>query len=197
MRDAIEKQLRWDEKLSQSTNQEIALAVKQRNDLPSSPFHRTEDGLADFRGFPLKVQLSRMTISDVDFSDSICLLAGSLNNCNVRRSRFSGAKFDGRFVGFLFEDCDFEKVSLKNSALGSASFLNCNFSGANMIDVMARGASFAKCSFDRANMKKAVLLACTFHDCTFDGAKFNNGSLVGCKFFGNRPTDDQLSNTMI
>lgn len=140
MRDAIEKQLRWDETLSQSTNQEIALAVKQRNDLPSSPFHRTEDGLADFRGFPLKVQLSRMTISDVDFSDSICLLAGSLNNCNVRRSRFSGAKFDGRFVGFLFEDCDFEKVSLKNSALGSASFLNCNFSGANMIDVMARGA---------------------------------------------------------
>ncbi len=197
MRDAIRKQLRWDEKLSQSTNQEIAIAVKRHSALPSSPFDRTEDGFADFRGFPLKVQLSRMAISDVDFSHSICLLAGALNNCSVMRSRFSGAKFDGRFVGVLFEDCDFERVSLKNAALGSASFLNCNFSGANMIDVMARGAFFAKCSFDRANMKKAVLLACTFNECTFDGTEFHNGSLVGCKFIGNRPSDDQLGNTMI
>ncbi|WP_278644174.1 pentapeptide repeat-containing protein [Burkholderia lata] len=197
MRDSNGSQLRWDEKLAQSINQEIVLAAKKSGALSLSPFHKTEDGLADFRGFPLKVQLARMVIEDVDFSHVTCFLAGSLNNCNVRRSKFSGANFDGRFFGVLFEDCDFEKASLKNAALGSTSFLNCNFSGAKMSDAMARGAIFTKCSFDRANMKKAMLLACTFNECTFDGAEFHNGSLVGCKFVGNRPGDAQLGNTMI
>ncbi|VWD08174.1 pentapeptide repeat-containing protein [Burkholderia contaminans] len=197
MKDVKKNQLRWDESLSQSTNQELTLAVKKRGAMPASPFHKTEDGLADFRGFPLKVQLARMAIEDVDFSRVTCFLAGSLNNCNVRRSKFSGANFDGRFFGVLFEDCDFEKASLKNTVLGSAYFLNCNFSGAKMSDAMARGATFTKCSFDRANMKKAVLLACTFNECTFDGTEFHNGSLVGCKFVGNRPGDAQLGNTMI
>ncbi|RQR88888.1 MULTISPECIES: pentapeptide repeat-containing protein [unclassified Burkholderia] len=197
MSDAKTNQLRWGESLSKSTNQEISLMVKRMGALPASPFHKTEDGLADFRGFPLKVQLSRVAINDVDFSYSICLLAGSLNNCNVRRSKFFGANFDGRFFGALFEDCDFEKASLKSTALGSASFLNCSFSGAKLIDAMGRGAIFEKCSFDRANMRKAVLLGCTFNECTFEGAGFHNGSLVGCKFIGNRPSDNQLGNTMI
>lgn len=197
MSDAKRNQLRWDGNLSKSTNQEISLMVKRISALPASPFYKTEDGLADFRGFPLKVQLSGVAINDVDFSYSICLLSGSLNNCNVRRSKFFGANFDGRFLGVLFEDCDFEKSSLTSAALGSASFLNCNFSGAKLIDAMARGATFEKCSFDRANMKKAVLLGCTFNECTFEGAEFHNGSLVGCKFIGNRPSDTQLGNTMI
>lgn len=197
MNDAKKNQLRWDENLSQSANREISIAAKKSGVIPESPFQKTEDGLKDFRGFPLKVQLSRMEINEVDLSYSICLLAGSLNNCNVRRSKFSGANFDGRFFGVRFEDCDFEKISLKSTALGSAFFLNCNFSGAKMSDAMARGAIFERCSFDRANMKKAVLLSCTFNECTFDGAEFHNGSLMGSKFIGNRPSDTQLGNTMI
>ncbi len=197
MGDEKKIQLRWDENLSRSANQEMSLATKRSGIIPDSPFQRTEGGLKDFRGFPLKVQISRVEMNDVDFSHSICLLAGSLNHCNVRRSKFAGANFDGRFLGDRFEDCDFEKSSLKSAALGSTYFLNCNFSGAKMNGAMARAAIFEKCSFDRANMKKAVLLGCTFNECTFDGAEFHNGSLVDCKFIGNRPSDAQLGNTMI
>jgi len=165
--------------------------------IPASPFGNTVDGLADYRGFPLKEGLYRMEITDVDFSHSICEWAGSVRDCTVKNSRFVGVNLEGTFFGSAFVECALDQISLKNCRLGSSTFLDCTFIGTNLTSAMAGGARFTRCSFKRANMKKAIFLSCTFEECNFEETKFHNGSLVGCKFISGRPSDEQLGNTMV
>jgi hypothetical protein len=58
---------------------EIFETARKERVLPESPFGLTDDGLIDYRGFPLKQQLVRLQIRNVDFSYTISEGVGSLN----------------------------------------------------------------------------------------------------------------------
>ena len=178
---------------------ELFETARKERVLPESPFGLTDDGLIDYRGFPLKQQLVRLQIRNVDFSYTISEGAGSLNTCKVKNSLFVETNFDGTPLGSVFENCNFNNASLKNGGFGSPEnlyLLDCTFIDTNFTGAGAHGAKFTRCSFERSNMKKAHFISCVFEECNFGGAKFHNGSLAGCKFISDRPSDEQLGNTV-
>ena len=176
---------------------ELVETARKERVLPVSPFSDKNNGLSDYRGFPLKEQLVRLEMADVDFSYTICEWAGSLNACKVKTGQFVRTNFDGRFFGDIFEKCNFDQGSFINGAFGSSIFIDCSFISTNLTATAAQGAKFIRCSFKRTNMKKAHFFKCVFEECDFEKTLFHDGSLAGSEFITNRPSDSQLGNTIL
>ena len=165
-----------------------------------SPFGLTEEGLKDYRGFPLEQALFRLEIENTDFSYSLCKWAASIYECNLTNSKFVGMDFSGRILSRVFENCNFNNLSLINGGFNTPksglSFINCTFVNTDFSYSSSKEVNFARCSFENAKMKWTIFSNCTFTECNFKKTKFNNTSFKGSKFISTKPSDKQLRKTI-
>lgn len=144
----------------------------------TSVFGRTDDGLCDFRGLAIEESLHRISLAEIDFSES-SMNAGQLS-ATVERCDFSKCRYESS-IGNEFIDCVFHKSTLARSVL-FGKFLRCTFSSTNLVGVRGSGVTFEDCTFEDANLRKASFYDSTFRNCRILNCKFGSGSLAGTRF---------------
>ena len=144
--------------------------------LPTSPHGMTENGAADYRGFPL-TRASGVILSHADFSKS-----RSPNNehgvdqsimlswVTCDRVIFDGARVFHRVNG-RFDNCSFQRIGTDHCGFGGI-FVDCDFTGASLGNAHL-AANFVRCKFHNCKMKVASW-GSSFEDCEFAGASIDH-----------------------
>jgi hypothetical protein len=142
---------------------------KQRP-FPNSPKGLGDDGLQDYRSFPLG-QVVNFDIVDVDFSGARSVKnrhgvdqAIYFSSCRCRRVRFNRAGRLHMLQG-VFDDCSFDGITTDHCGF-TGLYRDCSFARANLRRAML-GGDFVRCVFDHANLQVDSWGGVSFSDCSF------------------------------
>ncbi|WP_020617315.1 pentapeptide repeat-containing protein [Paenibacillus daejeonensis] len=180
---------RWSPEQTAEFQEQLAAITGKRNlhkkdrAFPSSPFGKTEDGYADFRGVALTEAMEYLTLERVDLSYAQFLDAATLRSSTLSHCLLQGIKLSNRFVTRQFDHCSFRQSNLSQARLGER-FVDCDFTSSNLSKTVARDVSFVRCRFNDAKLRGAMLMHCVFEDCSFEGSVLGGGSFYGSRFVG-------------
>jgi fluoroquinolone resistance protein len=138
-----------------------------------SPFGRTEIGLNDYRGVPLRNRaLANVEIRDSDFS-AADLSHLRIENCTFLNCSFSTADLTGLVTtSSRFEHCKFERSNMRLAQIGynGTEFYICTFKGAKTTRAGFLNAIFTDVCFDGKDWSHTDFRASGFWNCSFTGA---------------------------
>lgn len=128
--------------------------------------HRTEEGLADFRGYDLR----KFDLNDADFGGSD-LSGANLSSVNASRVIFTRCKMQGAILtDAVFDGCEFDGSDMSNATLTKSKFPKSSMHEVDLSGAILRyvdfneteltGATFDDCDLRRTNLVGASL-ACT------------------------------------
>ncbi len=152
-----------------------------------SPFGEIEDGLADFRGAPLKWPLQNFDATGLDLSLSH-FKSDQMSGFVIQASRFDNVSFSGTILGD-FRDCSFDNARL-NLDFIRARLEDCRFAGTKFSkSTFTRKVIFVDCLFDGCDFSKIHFMGTHFHRCTLRACK----TTLWTSFAASRFEDCQLS----
>jgi hypothetical protein len=142
---------------------------------PASPRGVTQEGLQDYRGYPL-TNLVSFDILEVDFSRSRSAMnvhgvdcGIQLNSCRCRRVRFERSGHFHSLHG-IFDSCSFDHISTDHCGFPGL-YRDCTFRGANLRRAVLVG-DFVRCTFEGANLLVDSCRA-SFEECRFSNCKMS------------------------
>jgi fluoroquinolone resistance protein len=139
-------------------------------------------GRVDLRGFPFhELQVKERRRPGLQARGLV------FRAVDLTEALFGGVVLDG----CLFEDCVFDRASMRSLDDHGNRFVRCSFDRTDLFDAAVGydGSRYEDCTFDRARFRRAIFNRpefdrCVFARCRLDGADFNGASFVECRFTG-------------
>lgn len=105
-----------------------------------------------------------------------------LHSTSLLKVKFSQVSLrDSKFIGCVFDQCDFFMANLSNAEFHDCEFLNSNIQNIKAGQVRMAGSLFDSCDFDSAELNHASFEDCRISNTSFRWCNLSSASFLRCE----------------